>query len=272
VGEYLEVVDADPPSGCVYDPVDLNNPYLLAQDGLRPSEGNPQFHQQMVYAVAMRTIRNFEIALGRRALWAERVVPAGGKRLPTRAFVRRLRVYPHALREANAYYSPDKRALLFGYFPASTSPGGGQLVFTCLSHDVIAHECTHALLDGIHHYYQEQTNIDVPAFHEAFADIVAIFQHFTFPELLKFQLSQARGDLSHGELMANLATSSVRRSGSGARCAARSGHRPAGTPTPRRKSRTIAAASWLPRCSMRSLAIYQRRTQDLMRLASGGMA
>src|SRR6267143_2414300 len=53
--------------------------------------------------------------------------------------------------------------------------------------------------------YQEQTNIDVPAFHEAFADIVAIFQHFTFPELLRFELDRSHGELSHGELMANLA-------------------------------------------------------------------
>ena len=60
VGEYLEVVDYDPASDCFYAPVDLNDPYCLAQDGLAPSEGNPHFHQQMVYAVAMTTIRNFE--------------------------------------------------------------------------------------------------------------------------------------------------------------------------------------------------------------------
>src|SRR5260370_29646994 len=53
VGEYLAVVDVDPASQCFYQPVDLNDPDLLAQDGLTPSEGNPQFHQQMVYAVAM---------------------------------------------------------------------------------------------------------------------------------------------------------------------------------------------------------------------------
>src|SRR5262249_9646711 len=40
VGEYLEVVDYDPASGCFYEPVDLNNEYILAQDGLPPSEGN----------------------------------------------------------------------------------------------------------------------------------------------------------------------------------------------------------------------------------------
>src|SRR4051812_26599169 len=41
VGEYLEVVDVDPASGAAYPPVDLNDPAILAQDGLDPSEGNP---------------------------------------------------------------------------------------------------------------------------------------------------------------------------------------------------------------------------------------
>ena len=47
VGEYLEVVDIDPPSGNFYPPVDLDHPHLLVQDGLSPSEGTPQFHQQI---------------------------------------------------------------------------------------------------------------------------------------------------------------------------------------------------------------------------------
>jgi subtilisin family serine protease len=282
VGEYLEVVDVDPPSARVYDPVDLNNPYLLAQDGLSPSEGNPQFHQQMVYAVAMRTIRNFEIALGRRALWAEREVSvpahdgseaADESARSNRAFVRRLRLYPHALREANAYYSPDKRGLLFGYFPAGNAPDSGQMVFTCLSHDVIAHETTHALLDGIHRYYQEQTNLDVPAFHEAFADIVAIFQHFTFPELLRYTIERSRGDLMEGDMMANLARQFGQAIGQvGQRGALRSaiGTTPnrdeyAMAQEPHDRGRVLVAAVFDA-----FLAIYNRRTKDLMRLATGG--
>ncbi len=55
VGEYLEVIDVDPASQCCYAPVALNHPHLLVQDGLAPSETNPQFQQQMVYAVAMKT-------------------------------------------------------------------------------------------------------------------------------------------------------------------------------------------------------------------------
>lgn len=205
VGEYVEVVDVDPASGRFYEPVDLEDRLVLAQDGLPPSEGSPQFHQQMVYAVAMTTIANFERALGRWALWA----PRGGGIDEDAGYVPRLRIYPHALREANAFYSPSKKALLFGYFPSSANDPGGQLpggmVFTCLSHDIIAHETTHALLDGMHRRFIEADQPDVLAFHEAFADIVALFQHFSFPEVLRHQIAKTRGDLASQSLLGELA-------------------------------------------------------------------
>lgn len=199
VGEYLEVVDYDPASGCFYDPVELDDAHVLAQDGLAPSEGNPQFHQQMVYAVAMTTIRNFERALGRWAFWGAKALTDAERQLDAeeryaREYVQRLRVYPHALRQANAYYSPAKKALLFGYFPAAREAGG--MVFTCLSHDVVAHETTHALLDGMHGRYMEPSHPDTRAFHEAFADIVALFQRFSMPEVLRSQIARTRGNLA----------------------------------------------------------------------------
>jgi len=198
-GEYVEVVDFDPASATWYDPVDLNTINLLAQDGLPPSEGNPQFHQQMVYAVAMNTISNFEQALGRQVQWSPHVNEQGptGQR---ETFVRALRIYPHALRAANAYYSPAKKALLFGYFQRPTGT-----VFSCLSRDIIAHETTHALLDGMHRRYVEDNHPDTLAFHEAFADLVALFQHFTFPEVLKNQIAKTRGDLETQSLLGELA-------------------------------------------------------------------
>src|SRR4029079_2841913 len=109
-GGYIGAVDVAPASRCAYAPVDLNHPHLLAQNGLAPSEGNPQFHQQMAYAVAMTTIHHFERALGRRALWSPHIVrdPETGECLSSEP-VLKLRVYPHALREANAYYSPQKK-------------------------------------------------------------------------------------------------------------------------------------------------------------------
>jgi hypothetical protein len=212
IGEYLEVIDADPASGVFYKPVHLDDPRILAQDGLAPSESNPQFHQQMVYAVAMTTIGHFEQALGRVALWSSHRV---GKK---KQFVRRLRIYPHALRDRNAYYSPDKKALLFGYFPVSikdSSNTPGTIVFTCLSHDIIAHETTHALLDGVHPRFNEPVNADVLAFHEAFADIVALFQHFSYPGVLRDQIARTRGNLASENLLGQLAQQFGKASGRG---------------------------------------------------------
>lgn len=207
VGEYLEVVDIDPPASAAYAPVDLNAPYLLAQNGLAPSEGNPQFHQQMVYAVCMQTIETFERALGRPALWSEQTEVSQGTFQSN--FVRRLRVYPHALREPNAYYSPVKKALLFGYFNAKNEDVGdelpGGLIFTCLSHDIVAHEMSHALLDGLHPRFGEPTNDDMLAFHEAFADIVALFQHFMMDDVLAFEITRTRGDLTLADMLGGIA-------------------------------------------------------------------
>jgi hypothetical protein len=210
IGEYLEVVDIDPASNKIYDPVDLNDKKLLAQDGWPPSEGNPQFHQQMVYAVAMTTIDHFEQALGRKVLWSPRMIGDGTAKNKVKVYeVPRLRLYPHALRTDNAYYSPQKKALLFGYFPSSSTnddaTAPGTMVFACLSSDIIAHEMTHALLDGLHRRFEEASNPDVPAFHEGFADTVALFQHFMIPELVRHEIARVRSDLLAESLLGGLA-------------------------------------------------------------------
>lgn len=203
VNEYLEIIDYDPACKLFYAPVDLNDPVLLAQNGLPPSEGRPQFHQQMVFAVAMRTIRTFERALGRSVIWAGSRV----KDSPDRSFTKRLRIYPHALREANAYYSPQKTALLFGYFkrPAPEGQGDTSWVFTCLSQDIIAHETTHAILHGLQQRSVEPTGVDALAFHEAFADIVALLQRFSMTNVVEHQLAQSRGSLREANLITGLA-------------------------------------------------------------------
>jgi hypothetical protein len=215
IGEYIEVMDFDPASGTWYEPVDLGDERIASQHGLAPSEGNPQFHQQFVYAVAMKTIRHFERALGRRIVWYPRVLRIdskagrGTEARWHREYVQRLRIYPHAIRDANAYYDPGKTALLFGYFAAGDQLQGanypGGLVFSCLSPDIVAHETTHAILDSIHHRYLEDTNPDVAAFHEGFADIVALLQRFTFSDLVEQQLAASRGELDGYTVFGELA-------------------------------------------------------------------
>jgi subtilisin family serine protease len=285
VGEYLEVIDVDPASGAFYEPVDLDDPRILAMDGLDPSEGTPQFHQQMVYAVSSLTIRNFERALGRRTLWRPGRSADGRNPSDDSQFVQRLRVYPHALREPNAYYSPIKIGLLFGYFNAADDSTGdhmpGSLVFTCLSHDVVAHETTHALLDGMHRRFLEATNPDVRAFHEGFADIVALLQHFTFPEILRHQIATTRGDIrSVRNLLGELAGQFGRAIGQ--RGALRSAigayddddHWKPYEPDPADYETTTephARGAILVAAVFDSfLSIYEHRIADLLRLATGG--
>jgi hypothetical protein len=277
------VIDYDPAARCFYDPVDLEDHSLLAQNGLPPSEGTPQFHQQMVYAVASLTIQRFERALGRKALWA----PGPGKAEKDDShFLQRLRIYPHALRDTNAYYSPAKKALLFGYFsaphndPANHVPGG--TVFTCLSHDIIAHETAHALLDGMHRRLRYPTNPDMIAFHEAFADIVALFQHFTFSEILRHEIASTHGDLRLQENVLGQIASQFGRA-TGMRGALRDAigkfdaesgrwvpakHKPedyAAATEPHQRGAILVAAIFDA-----FLTIYGARTADLLRLYTGG--
>ena len=268
VGDYLEVVDVDPASDQFYPPVDLDDPRLLLQDGLAPSEGNPQFHQQMVYAVAMRTIASFEGALGRDVLWAPHARPDGRYE-----YVHRLRLYPHAMRARNAYYSPNLSAVLFGYFPAdsqlrdTTAPG--TLVFGCLSADIVAHEMTHALLDGYTPGFRDDSNPDVGAFHEAFADVVALFQHFQYKDLVRREIARARGNLSADTLLGGIG----RQFGEGINKHGplRDYHAGESDVSYRETFEVHDRGSLLVRAIYQAfLAIFARRTGDLIRLATGG--
>jgi hypothetical protein len=184
-GRLVEVIDYDPVHKCWYEPVNLDDPAVMLNNGLDIAESDPRFHQQMVYAIVMRVLETFERALGRPFRWRGR---------------RRLRVYPHAFLGKNAYFDDELFALLFGYFAASDDDPGpnlpGQTVFTALSHDIVAHETTHAVLNRLRRHYSMPTNPDVLAFHEGFADIIAILQRFTYTDIVAEHIAATRADLT----------------------------------------------------------------------------
>ena len=194
----IAVVDYDASNDCYYQPVDLNDVSVAIRGGIAPSESDPCFHQQMVYAVVRETQRRFEFALGRPMRWR----PVTGRRGdPLRGY---LRIFPHAFQQANAYYDPTRVALFFGYFAATGETNDtlpGQTIFTCLSYDIIAHEATHALIDAVRTHFSEPTSQDTLAFHEAFADVVALLQHFSIEEAL-LETIRRTGGLIHRAVIA----------------------------------------------------------------------
>ena len=144
-GSILEVVDWDQTTGRSYERVNLDDPRILIENGRPPSPSDPMFRQQMVYAVCTSTYNAFRLALGRDPCWGFRA--RLGQPCP------KLRIRPQAFYERNAYYDSSAGELKFGYFDADNDVQGRNRpqgrVFTCLSHDIIVHEMTHALLDGL---------------------------------------------------------------------------------------------------------------------------
>src|SRR5258708_14073616 len=118
---------------------------------------SPAFHAFMTYGIVMKTLSRFESALGRRLSWG-----FGGHQI---------QVAPHAFADANAFYADKAQGLYFGYFP---SADGKRWIYSCLSHEVVAHETTHALLDGLRERYTDPSAWQQGCFHEGFADIVAL--------------------------------------------------------------------------------------------------
>ena len=260
-GAILEVWDYDGVRDRYYAPVDLNDHALLMEGGLAPSESDPRFHQQMVYAVAMKVVETARRALGR---------PVTFYRSKTKP---RLKLIPHAFYGANAFFDPELNAILFGYFQASrTDPGPnlpGQNVFTCLSHDVIAHEVTHAIVHRLRRYFLEPTNWDVLAFHEAFSDIVALFQRFTYHDLLVAYVQSTGGRLQDESMLVGLAQQVGYASGTGK--ALRSAIGQADPQDIRRQYEPHARGAILVSAIFDGyFRTYENRIADLLRIATGG--
>ncbi|MDB5945244.1 MAG: hypothetical protein JWQ33_270, partial [Ramlibacter sp.] len=200
-GHLFEVDNVNGDSHVAYRRADLEHHHVLMSDGYDPSPSDPRFHQQMAYAVCLNVYSAFRTALGRNLSWG-----FGDEKTPARLVLR-----PHFGDQKNAFYVNEKTSgqICFGYFPADERPTDrslpGGYVFTCLSHDIVAHEVTHALLDGLRAHFSVPSGPDVPAFHEAFADLVAIFQHFSYREVVMVAIQRCKGSLEKADLLRDLA-------------------------------------------------------------------
>ena len=151
VSPRIAVVDIDADTGALrpastFKPATgrFDGRYLLDEALMDPDVEplaleDPQFVQQSVFATAYHTLQFFEYLMGRRIDWA---FPG-----------QQLLIVPRAGRMENAFYERESRSLQFFEFEivASSKRERAQrrLVYTALSHDIVAHETAHAILDGI---------------------------------------------------------------------------------------------------------------------------
>ena len=170
-GHRFHVVDVAIGSGAASPPVVLHadgDPWAYVDrwsEDAHPDAAtlgdDRDFRAQNLYAVAAHTLARFEQHLGRPIPWYSGFP--------------HLYLVPQARVEANAFYSREHHAVLCGWLPAL---GGRPALYTALSYDVVAHEVSHAILDGLRPRFTEPGLPDQLAFHEALADLVALLSVF----------------------------------------------------------------------------------------------
>lgn len=164
VGSRVAVYDYNRDHNETYDPA------TPRKNGTFPKY-KPQdfrFHQLNAYAICVGAIELVEMELGHSIGWGFEAS--------------RLIVLPHAGYLANAFYSEDTHSLQFYSF---VSPGLKEIYHTSLSHDIVAHETGHAILDAIRDRYTEGLHRETAALHEAIGDITALLAALSRKSILK---------------------------------------------------------------------------------------
>lgn len=148
---------------------------------------NPQFHQVNTFAVINYALDLIEEEIGHNIVWKDGAA---------------LVVRPHAFEGMNAYYDPMNPSLNFGYF---TTPFRRTPVWTCLSHDIVTHELGHAVFDTFRPLYIFSPDLDTPALHESFADLMAMFTALSSNRVVKHLYRETHGNMRDPSLVTRLA-------------------------------------------------------------------
>ncbi|QDV38296.1 gluzincin family metallopeptidase [Tautonia plasticadhaerens] len=148
---------------------------------------NPQFHQVNAFAVAAHTLALVEEALGQEIAWKH-----GGP----------LVIRPHAFQGQNAFYDSGSPSINFGFF---TSPFQRTPIWTCLSHDIVAHELGHAILDSFRPQFLFSLHVDTGAIHESMGDLLALFSALEHKPVVERLFRDSGGDLRRPSTISNLA-------------------------------------------------------------------
>lgn len=198
VSRRVAVIDFDPDTGAVLQGARFVPPGEHSKFGRyhiadRMQHDANDFQQVSVFGAIVQTMAMFEEkdVLGRPLAWAFKG--------------QQLLVVPRAGVMENAFYHRDSRSLQFFFFKALDANEVEQTIYTCLSPDIIVHETTHAILDGIAPDLYDAMSPQSLALHEGIADLAAVVFALRSDTLRKRVLDAAGGDLSKAEAFADIA-------------------------------------------------------------------
>ncbi|MFI0444576.1 hypothetical protein [Actinomadura sp. 6N118] len=147
---------------------------------------SPQFDCAHTFAVVRQTLAMYE-------------QHNDGRPIPfawnTNGNTDRITVFPRAGLDANAFYSRTAKVLKFFFFTPQGQPPSN-LVFTCRSFDIVAHEAGHAILDGLKPGWLSASNSpQTGGLHEAFGDLSAIFLALSQPDQAEALVTLTKANL-----------------------------------------------------------------------------
>lgn len=109
-----------------------------------------------------------------------------------------LSVLPAAGADMNAYY--DRRSLRFFYYNFR-----GKNTYFSDSADIVTHELGHAILDGMRPDFWSVQALEIWSFHEAFSDIMAVFNLLNYEPVITKVLAETGGNLRTSNSASRLA-------------------------------------------------------------------
>jgi hypothetical protein len=165
----------------------LNDPLQPEQDRYVYPSDDPRHVAALAFSAAAQTVEMFQEVFG-DFKWSFKWD--------------KLAVNSNAGKDFNAFYA--KRQGSVNFF-SEEDPIFGRLVSSGASNEIVAHEVGHALLDAVRPEYLNAWRADVGAFHESFADMMALHMSLLDERVIRRVVVQTGGDLSKPNIVAHLA-------------------------------------------------------------------